>query len=151
MKLHIAPPNTEMAADVLRAAQQCADLLDKTQFIVMERRTWERLMPTGSNALPSSARPEPTKQSQPCADGRPNADAEVVAAPLEADTLRFQHALQRLVNEVGGFLGAYEPDLRHVAGNTNVQCLKDSLVFAERELSAPPPAQQPPHTAEDNK
>jgi len=50
MKLRIAPPDSQMARDVLEFAQYAADVLDKTQFIVMERRTWERLMPRSASA-----------------------------------------------------------------------------------------------------
>lgn len=75
MTLRIAPPDTEMAAEVLRAAQRCADLLDRTQFIVMERRTWERLMPNSTRDAMKT-----TNQGQTEGKGLP--DSGSVAVPV---------------------------------------------------------------------
>ncbi len=75
MKLRLAPPDTQMARNVLEFAQHAADVLDRTQFIVMERRTWERLMPSQPN-LPDSDREAHATGDNPAeTTGRPDADA----------------------------------------------------------------------------
>lgn len=67
-RLHIDQPDTQMARDVLEFAQYAADMLDKTQFIVMERRTWERLMPRAPEARADGQANEPSHDD--CEQGR---------------------------------------------------------------------------------
>lgn len=60
MKLRISPPGTPMAKTVLDFAQYAANVLEGTEFIVMDRRTWERMMPTEETASPPQDEKEST-------------------------------------------------------------------------------------------
>lgn len=81
-----------MAKAVKEFAQHAADMLDKTQYIVMERRSWERLMPSGGPTA------EETMTTKPHDDSResqtdPAVDSLVAPAAGEVEEYGVDRAL----------------------------------------------------------
>ncbi len=86
MKLHIAPPDTAMVEEVLRVAQECADLLDRTQFMVIDRRTHWRVMPrmnAGDSTMTTTDAP-----NAPGAQTDPSSSVAVAEPAAEARDVR---------------------------------------------------------------